>query len=105
LAQNSKSLILLEAIVNFIECGYVKRISNNEKDRVLEVKISKLSSIVQFIEKFKEYPLYGAKYLDFLDFCRGIAIIQNKEHLTEKGLMELKEINSGMNQRRKNFNN
>lgn len=85
MAQNSKSLILLKAITNFIGCGWrtpVTNIKNNEKDKVLEVKISKLSSIVQFIEKFKEYPLHGAKYLDFLDFCKGIAIIQNKEHLT-----------------------
>jgi hypothetical protein len=57
IAQNSKSLILLEAITSFIGCGYVTKINKNGKDTVLEVKISKLSSIIPLLEKFKEYKL------------------------------------------------
>jgi hypothetical protein len=47
--------------------------------------------------------LYGAKYLDFLDFSTGVEIIKSKRHLTIEGITELKILVSGMNQRRSKF--
>ncbi len=68
-----------------------------------EIVISRLSSLIILTDKLKEHRLYGAKYLDFLDFCKGIEIIKSKKHLTQEGQSEINKIYSGMNQRRKNF--
>jgi hypothetical protein len=73
------------------------------RGRRREIIISRLSSIIILIDKIKEHRLYGAKYLDFLDFCKGIEIIKSKKHLTPAGKSELNQIYSGMNQRRKEF--
>lgn len=35
---------------------------------------------------FEKYPIYGAKYLDFKDFCKGISIMEKKGHITQVGL-------------------
>lgn len=50
---------------------------------------------------FDNYPLYGAKYLDYKDFCKGISIIEKKGHLTLEGLSQLKDLAYGMNTYRK----
>ena len=41
--------------------------------------------------------LQSSKSKDYLDFCKASKIINNKSHLNEKGLEELKQIKSGMN--------
>jgi hypothetical protein len=50
---------------------------------------------------FENYPIYGAKFLDFQAFCQGITIIKNKEHLTQEGLDRLKDLAYSMNTYRK----
>ena len=46
---------------------------------------------------FKYYPIYGAKHLDFLDFCKGVYILKDKLHLTPEGLKALKDLAYAMN--------
>lgn len=38
---------------------------------------------------------------DFYDFCKIVKLVQNKAHLTEKGLEEIRVIRSKMNTGRK----
>jgi hypothetical protein len=57
-----------------------------------------LTIVIPFFEK---YPLYGAKYLDYKDFCKGVFIMKNKGHLTTEGLKELKSLAYRMNTYRK----
>lgn len=45
--------------------------------------------------------MIGVKALDFADWCQVAELIKNKAHLTSKGLEEIKEINEGINLRRK----
>lgn len=104
IGQHTKSLVLLEGIIKFLNFGSISKIKTlKSKSEVREIVISKLSSIIILIDNLKEHRLYGAKYLDFLDFCKGIEIIRSKKHLTQEGKSELKKIYSGMNQRRKEF--
>jgi hypothetical protein len=56
------------------------------------------SKLIPFIQK---YPIVGAKGLDFADWCKVAKLIENKLHLTSKGLEEIREINKGINLRRK----
>lgn len=40
------------------------------------------------------------KQLNYLDFCKGGVIIQNKVHLTVEGISELDKLRDGMNDSR-----
>jgi len=46
---------------------------------------------------FNNYPLIGYKKFDYLDFCKVVSIVKNKDHLTLEGLDSIKQIKSGMN--------
>jgi hypothetical protein len=52
------------------------------------------------IPHFLKYPLRGTKHLDFISFKQAFHIIENKEHLTEKGLNKLYLLKMGMNSHR-----
>jgi hypothetical protein len=99
IGQSIKSLILLNAIIDFLGMGYLI----SSKKTVKEIRISKISSVSKLIIQLNKHKLYGAKYLDFLDFSAGVEIIIKKEHLTEEGKIKIIKISSGMNQRRKEF--
>jgi len=66
------------------------------------ITVSNNSHLVNIIIPFyKEYPIFGAKHEDLLDFQKGVLIVKNKNHLTEEGLNEIKNLSSGMNSFRK----
>jgi hypothetical protein len=50
---------------------------------------------------FKDYPLLGAKSLDFNDWLQAFYLMKNKAHLTEEGLEQIRLIKTGMNTGRK----
>ena len=43
----------------------------------------------------------GKKILDFEEFCKVAELMQNKAHLTQSGLEEIRIIKAGMNTGRK----
>lgn len=65
-----------------------------KKPSVCEFTIAKIDLIVEHvIYFFEKYPILGSKHLNFLDFKSAAHIIENKEHLNEKGVeknLELK---------------
>jgi len=70
-----------------------------EKDKdVVRFRVDKFSIIYEhIIPFFWNNALQSSKSKDYLDFCKASKIINNKSHLNEKGLEELKQIKSGMN--------
>ena len=72
IGQHLKSFILLNEIIKILGYGTIAK----SKGQVKEIKIARLSSISQLIFQLNEHQLYGAKYLDYLDFCQGIEIIK-----------------------------
>lgn len=100
ITQHERDLIVLKRIVDTLGCGsLVKPTGDRDRYSISVANISDLVNIV--IPLFEECSIYGAKYLDFLDFCRGIHIIKEKGHLTSEGLNELKGLAYGMNTYRK----
>ena len=91
--QNIRSKIVLEQIKTFFGLGQIYY----RPDQTGEYKIGSLTNINNFITKFKEVQLLGAKALDYSDFCLGIEIINKREHLTKNGLNNLKFLSSQMN--------
>lgn len=100
ITQHDRDIIVLERIIQTLKCGILIKPSINRNEYNISVaNIKELSEII--IPFFKKYSLYGAKSLDFNDFCKGISIIKNKGHLTIEGLNKLKKLAYQMNRFRK----
>jgi hypothetical protein len=55
------------------------------------------------VEKYlKNYPLFGIKYLDSLDWMKVLDLFKSKDHM--KQIEQINFIKSKMNDRRINFN-
>lgn len=64
--------------------------------------MSNLKDLIKIIIPFFDnYPLYGAKLLDYKDFRKGVYIIKNKGNLSFDSLNELKSLVYNMNTYRK----
>ena len=55
----------------------------------------------KIIPFFKKHKLKSKKQKDFVYFCKAFEIINNRNHLTEKGIASLREIQLKMNLRSK----
>jgi LAGLIDADG endonuclease len=96
ITQHNKSVVVLERIKEFLQMGTVvldKTIGKN----VSHLIITHLRDINRFIEIFKPAQFQGSKALDYADFCKGIQIINKKEHLTREGINNLKILISNRN--------
>jgi LAGLIDADG endonuclease len=70
-----------------LNCGVISKNSST----VLDLRVTGLSTITSIIVPFfQTHSLYGAKALDFRDFCIGVESMNFKGHLTEAGLVQLK---------------
>lgn len=98
ITQNNTSLSLLYFIVSSLGIGSVYK---HDRDGLASrAVIFSREDINFFISKFKEHSLHGAKALDYLDFCKGIEIINEKAHLTRDGLNKILELSQQMNSNR-----
>lgn len=90
-------------IRDFFQCGIFK---NRKNQPCVEIIVTRLSDIKKIIiPLLQEYPLQGAKLLDYQDFVKVAELMQNKTHLTQDGLDQVKKIKNGMNKNRKILNN
>jgi len=97
ITQHELSLIVLEHITKFLRIG---SISKKHKQPAYSYRITSLKSINEFITKFNNAQLLGAKALDYSDFCKGVEMVNIGKHLTTEGLIELKTLSAGMNSKR-----
>lgn len=98
ITQHNIDTILMQSLIKFFGCGKVFERSNENKVDIHIVKFGDLVNNV--IPLFKKIPLQGEKSKDFLDFCKAVEIIKAKEHLTTKGLNDLRLIKGAMNRGR-----
>jgi len=52
---------------------------------------------------FKDTQFWGAKALDYSDFCKIIVIKNGNKHLTVEGMADILDIYRGMNSKRTKF--
>jgi hypothetical protein len=97
IVQHNNSLLLLKEIVKFLGVG---KIYHRKSQEVSVIRISNLKDINLFKSKLAQTQILGSKALDYADFVKGINLINNKEHLTHEGIMELKKLSQGMNKNR-----
>ena len=98
ITQHSKEKLLMESIMRQFNCGYL----SNRGD-VIDFKVTAFSDIQKIIIPFfDKHTILGVKQKDFQDFKLAAQMISNKEHLTEPGILKIREIKSKMNKQRKN---
>jgi group I intron endonuclease len=100
LTQHSRDTLLFRIIRKYLECGEIIVVSNKP---VVRFNVTKFSDIINLIIPFfDKYPLLGNKRLDYADFVKVAALIEDKAHLTVEGLEEIREIKARMNTNRIN---
>lgn len=102
--QHSRDLDLIKSFIEYLGCGRISR------SKFVEFRVSKLSDLKNIIIPFfSKYLIEGVKELDFKDFNLIIELMENKEHLTNEGIIKIREIKMRMNTGRKHshqdFNN
>lgn len=95
---------LLEELQKTFNCGQIYILNYERYGWRPHVKFAVKSQkdiFGKIIPFFKKYPLRGKKRKDFELFCTASEMFKLKEHLTEDGIVRLRDIQSKMNIRRK----
>ena len=97
LSQHKRDLPLMNLIRIILGCGnlYIYRTR-------IDLRVTKFDDIVnKIIPLFNKHPIRGVKALDYQDFCRVAQLMEDKKHLTQEGLEQIRKIKAGMNCGRK----
>lgn len=95
--QHERDIKLLEILQKYFNSGVLEKHLKFPAITLVIVKFSSINEIV--LPFFEQYPLFGIKQLDFLDWCK-IAKLMNHP-LTIENLNLIKTIKSKMNTGRK----
>jgi LAGLIDADG DNA endonuclease family protein len=99
LVQHSRDTSLFYLLKEFLgNQGFI--IKEGNKD-VVRFRAEKLSFIVEVLIPLFKNNLQSKKLEDYLSFCSACYLIRDKAHLTEEGLIKIKNIKSNMNTKRK----
>ena len=104
ITQGEKSLDVLESIQKFFGCGniYVNRRHDNHRENIYRYCVRNrkdlLGSIIPF---FKKHQLLTSKKNDFKIFSEVVAMIEKREHLSEKGFEKIRILASKTNRQKK----
>ncbi len=91
----------MESIVKYLDCGKVFKRSSQA---AVDFKVTKFDEVIGKIIPFlQKYPLQSVKHVNFLDWVEASNLIENKEHLTAKGLEKINIIKDGMNKKREDI--
>nr|QDG01222.1 LAGLIDADG endonuclease [Scytalidium sp.] len=87
---------LVKSLTAYFNLGNDKLVYMNSNSVSFQVTNTKyiLNTIIPF---FDQYTIKGKKSLDYVEFRKVAFMVKNKEHLTEKGLNEILNIKSKMN--------
>jgi hypothetical protein len=92
---------ILKRIRATLECGHIYYLDYSKYGWAphVEYKVSSIKDLRQkVIPFFKEHQLQAKKRHSFELFCQAAQIFARKEHLTLKGIEQLRLIRSNMNQ-------
>ncbi len=91
--QHERDVQVLYSLKRFFHCGVVRR---NHEDRY-ELRIRKLSCLLEVVAFFERYPLKTKKQVDFRKFAQIIRMMTEKRHLAQDGLEQIIDITLTMN--------
>jgi hypothetical protein len=94
-SQHERSKDILSDLQRFFRCGTVRF---NKRDRTWKYEVRSLSDLVaKIIPHFNRYPLKTLKGKDFLLFKKVCRLMEQRKHLTVKGIKHIIRIAYGMN--------
>ena len=99
IVQHEKDESVLYKIKNYFNFGYVKINRTDAHGTRKEFRVRGMNNLNKLIEFFNKYPLSTSKANDFKIFSEIIQLMNNKEHLTKKGLDKIAKLISEMNRK------
>ena len=101
IVQHSKDEKVLHEIKDYFGFGKVTINRTDHHGTRKEFRVRGLENLNKLIEFFSKYPLKTSKAKDFKIFSEIIQLINEKEHLTKKGLDKIAKLISLMNRKPK----
>lgn len=98
IVQHQKDIKVLYALKSFFNAGVV-RVNHDTRYELRIRSLDHLNDII--IPFFNKHNLTTQKKFDFIKFKKIIDLINQKKHLTEKGIVEIIDIASKMNRQNK----
>jgi hypothetical protein len=102
---------VMTEIANLLNVNKATRTSGNSTKKLKNLTYEEYNittnSVVNnliIIKYLSEYPLFTAKYLNYLDWVKIVKIIESKQHKTDQGKSEIQKLKMGMNTRRIYYN-
>ncbi len=87
LSQNEKDKELIEALIGFFGCGFVRY---SKSDQTFKYEVRSLEDLQsKIIPHFEKYQLEGRKKQDFETFKKVTEIMRGNKHLEKEGLKEI----------------
>ena len=96
------NLDFLNYIAEFLETE-VKKIRSDKPKPEYRVRTTNLKGNINAKNYLLQFPLFGTKHLDSLDWMQVVDMFDRKEHNTTQGKQEIVNIKSGMNNYRTIF--
>jgi hypothetical protein len=88
----------MKSLVEYWGCGKYRE---RKKGLTGDFEIAKFSDLHdKVIPFFEKYQIVGSKFQDYSDFKKVAELMKNKVHLTEEGLIQIRQIKAGMNRGR-----
>ena len=92
----------LRYIAEFLET-VVKIIRSDKPKPEYRVRTTNLRGNIKVKNYFLQFPLFGSKHLDCLDWIEVVNMFERKEHNTDQGKRKIVKIKSGINNFRTDF--
>src|SRR3989338_3647679 len=87
LSQNEKDKELIETLIDFFGCGFVRY---SKSDQTFKYEVRSLQDLQsKIVPHFEKYQLEGRKKQDFETFKRVIEIMKVNKHLEKEGLKQI----------------
>jgi hypothetical protein len=94
LTQSDRDKDLMSSLIEYLGCGHITSVNRG----TIDFKVTKFSSIRDtIIPFFEKYPLQTSKNINFVSFSEVAKLMDNKAHLTEKGLDQIRIIKNKRN--------
>ena len=97
ITQHKRDELLMISLIEYFNCGKVYK--HND---AYDFRVAKFSDLItKIVPLFQNYPIQGVKHKDYLDWCKAVELIKNKDHLTKEGLDTISKLKKKMNSGRK----
>ncbi len=101
--QGEKSLFALEELQKFFECGkiFINKRYDNHRESLYRYCVRPTKDIREkIVPFFQKYPLRTAKRNDFNRFVKIISMMEQKIHLSQRGMKTIAKIVEQMNRKK-----